>query len=169
MFKTPRRRRPMAAKSGGAFLVVLVVVLIQQFVLQKKATTAGPTSTTPAPSSSTGGVSVASVYAAKQSDAWVNTEGRVERLMPDDRETRDGSDMHQRFLVRTDDGVTVLVAHNIDAAGRVPAKVGDRVALRGEYEWSEKGGTIHFTHAPKYATKDQNKGGWIEHDGKRYE
>lgn len=112
---------------------------------------------------------MAALFAAKQSDTWIETQGRVERLLADDRETRDGSDMHQRFLVRTDDGVTVLVAHNLDAARRVPAKVGDRVALRGEYEWTDKGGTIHFTHAPKYATTDENKRGWIEHGGVRYE
>lgn len=89
----------------------------------------------------------------------------VVKLLPDDQEGA----AHQKMLVRIDDAsdLTVLLAHNIDAAKRVPAKEGDHLRFRGEYEWTEKGGTVHFTHAPEQQRRDP--GGWIEHDGVRYE
>jgi hypothetical protein len=110
---------------------------------------------------------IAALFREKTSDRWVEAEGRVERTLDDDAHTADGSDKHQRFLVKLDTGVTVLVAHNIDAARRVPVERGDPVRFRGEYEWTEKGGTVHFTHAPKFKRRDP--GGWIEHRGVRYE
>jgi hypothetical protein len=61
----------------------------------------------------------------------------------------------------------VLIAHNHEAAGRVPVKEGESIRFRGEYEWTEKGGTVHFTHAPKQKRRDP--GGWVEHGGRRYE
>lgn len=64
--------------------------------------------------------------------------------------------------------VTVLVAHNISTSQRVPVKPGDTISLRGEYEYTEKGGTIHFTHKPKYNSRS-GQGGWIEFKGVRYE
>lgn len=135
---------------------------------------AEPSSTTapnaaPGTGRATGTPAVADLFRQRRSDVFVETRGRVERLLEDDRDTRDGSDMHQKFLLRTSDGVTVLVAHNITASPRVPVRVGDTIALRGEYEYSERGGVIHFTHKPKFETRDRSKHGWIEHDGKRYE
>jgi hypothetical protein len=112
---------------------------------------------------------IARLFREKRSDTWVEIGGVVEKLLPDDRDTYDGSDMHQRIILRTDDGVSVLVAHNITTSEHIPAKPGDRLTLRGEYEWTEKGGTIHFTHKPRYATRDASRSGWIEHAGTRYE
>ncbi len=123
-----------------------------------------PAPQAPAPARA-GAPTVESLYQGRQSGTWLVTSGRVERLLPDDTKTSDGSDMHQKFLLQTG-AITVLVAHNISIAPRVPLKVGDEITLRGQYEWSEKGGTIHFTHHPKYANKNS---GWIDHAGKRYE
>lgn len=92
----------------------------------------------------------------------VTLSGTVDRTLPDDN---DGS-RHQRFILRLDSGRTILIAHNIDLAARVPIRENDRVTLRGEYEWSAQGGTIHWTH---HDPKQWREGGWIDHAGKRYE
>lgn len=96
------------------------------------------------------------------SDVMVTLTGMVSKNLTDDTE---GS-RHQRFIVRLASGRTVLIAHNIDLAPRVPLQQGDPITLRGEYEWNEKGGTIHWTHRDP---KEWREGGWIEHNGVRYE
>jgi hypothetical protein len=40
------------------------------------------------------------------------------------------------------------------------------VTVRGEYEWSDRGGTMHWTH---HDPKRWREGGWIEHRGVHYE
>ena len=95
-------------------------------------------------------------------DVAVEGHGRVLRLLPDDR---DGSP-HQRFLLRLDDGSTVLVAHNIDLAPRLDGLAeGDRVEFRGEYVWNPKGGTVHWTHADP---RGRHAGGWLRWRGRTY-
>lgn len=89
--------------------------------------------------------------------------GKVVRVLPDDN---DGS-RHQRFIVRLSSGRTLLIAHNIDLAPRVPSiRVGDTVSFNGEYEWNDKGGVIHWTHRDP---QNRHQAGWIEHKGKRYQ
>jgi hypothetical protein len=104
---------------------------------------------------------VESAYAARRSGVWMETSGRISRILPDDN---DGS-RHQRFILDVGSGHTVMVAHNIDLADRVPVAVGDTLALRGRYEWNERGGVIHWTH---HDPKGLEKGGWIEVSGQRY-
>ena len=58
---------------------------------------------------------VRAAFAARRSGLWLETDGTVLRILPDDK---DGS-RHQRMILDTG-GITVLVAHNIDLAGRVP-------------------------------------------------
>ncbi len=95
------------------------------------------------------------VIQSRAGQAWVETGGSVTQLLTDDRE---GS-AHQRFILRLDSGHTLLVAHNIDLARRVPLQVGDAVRLRGRYEWNDKGGVIHWTHNDRGNTRS---GGWID-------
>ena len=96
----------------------------------------------------------------RRSNVEVEAAGRVVRLLPDDREgTR-----HERFIVRIGE-VSVLVAHNLDLAPRVPVAQGDSVDLRGEYEWSAKGGVIHWTHRDP---DGRHEAGWIRHHGQLY-
>lgn len=47
----------------------------------------------------------------------------------------------------------------------MPAREGTIVSFRGEYEFNEKGGTIHWTH---HDPKQWHEDGWIEVDGKRF-
>ena len=72
---------------------------------------------------------------------------------------------HQRFIVRLPNDHTVLIAHNIDLAQRVPLKMGDAVSFYGEYEWNDRGGVVHWTH---HDPRNRREGGWIEHKGTTY-
>ncbi len=108
---------------------------------------------------------IAGLFAARTSDAWVEAEGVVRKVLKDDDDAAGG--LHQRWIVALAGGHEVLIAHNHEAAGRVPVKEGESIRFRGEYEWTEKGGTVHFTHAPKQKRRDP--GGWVEHGGRRYE
>lgn len=96
------------------------------------------------------------------SDEILTLSGVVTKSLPDDNE---GS-RHQKFILKLSSGRTILVAHNIDLAEKVPLREGDRITLRGEYEWSQQGGVVHWTH---HDPKQWREGGWIEHNGVRYE
>lgn len=86
---------------------------------------------------------VTRAYRAQLQAVQVAGYGVVQRTLADDR---DGS-RHQRFLLTTPGGTTVLVAHNIDLAQRLaPLAVGDTVQFAGEYVWNEQGGVLHWTH-----------------------
>jgi hypothetical protein len=101
-------------------------------------------------------------YAEQRSGLWLETRGRVSRVLRDDNE---GS-RHQKFILELDDGHTVLVAHNIDLARRVPARVGTSLVVRGRYEWNKRGGVIHWTH---HDPDGREQGGWVEVQGIRYQ
>lgn len=102
-------------------------------------------------------------YENQQSDLQVKGEGTVSRVLSDDNK---GS-RHQRFILRLDSRQTLLVAHNIDLAPRIPdLKVGDRVQFYGEYEWNSKGGVIHWTH---HDPRNRHEHGWLKHQGKVYQ
>jgi len=102
-------------------------------------------------------------YAHRESGVQVQGEGVVTRILDDDRE---GS-RHQRFILRLDDGQTVLVAHNIDLAPRIDdLAVGDMVMFYGEYAWNAKGGVIHWTH---HDPGGWHADGWLKHDGRLYQ
>lgn len=106
---------------------------------------------------------LALAYQNRQSDVQVEGDGRVIRLLADDNK---GS-RHQRFLLALPSGQTLLIAHNIDLAPRInDLQVGDRVAFYGEYEWNKKGGVVHWTH---HDPKGYHPGGWLKHNGKRYQ
>jgi hypothetical protein len=100
-------------------------------------------------------------FARRRSDVWVEGSGIVQRTLTDDTE---GS-RHQRFVVELAGGQTVLVAHNIDLADRVPLSPGERIAFRGEYEWTSQGGVVHWTH---HDPRGNRHGGWIRHQNRDY-
>ena len=85
----------------------------------------------------------------------------MRRLLTDDN---DGS-RHQRFIVQLGNRDTLLIAHNIDLAKRVPLGMGDRIKFRGMYEWNELGGLVHWTHHDPHGVED---GGWISYRRKSY-
>lgn len=105
---------------------------------------------------------IAAAFRAQRSDVQVEGHGIVERVLRDDL---DGS-RHQRFILRLDNGQTLLVAHNIDLAPRIPGlRRGDRVAFYGEYEWNSQGGVIHWTH---HDPAGRHVDGWLRHNGRTY-
>jgi hypothetical protein len=105
---------------------------------------------------------VLDAFRRHRSGVDVQTSARVERVLRDDEK---GS-RHERFLIRVADTLTVLVAHNVDLAPRIPLLAGDSVQLRGEYIWDERGGVIHWTHRDP---QGKHPGGWIRHEGRSYE
>jgi hypothetical protein len=82
------------------------------------------------------------IYSREDSGAWIDGSGIIRRLLHDDHE---GS-RHQRFVLDMRNGQTLLIAHNIDLAKRVPAGMGDKIGFRGMYEWNDLGGLVHWTH-----------------------
>lgn len=118
-----------------------------------------PTSTRSMPDS--GAERIIAAFHERRSDFFVESAGAVARLLPDDN---DGS-RHQCFVVELAGGHTVKIAHNIDLAERIPLRIGDPVRFRGEYEWSDRGGVMHWTH---HDPAGRIRGGWIVHAGKTY-
>ena len=115
-------------------------------------------SATPAASADT----LRRAFDERQSNVPVQASGIVDRLLRDDT---DGS-RHQRIVVRLPSGQTVLLAHNIELASRVPAHVGDRLEFFGEYAWNPQGGVVHWTH---HDPQGRHASGWIKHQGQSYQ
>lgn len=106
---------------------------------------------------------LASAYEEQRSGVQVTGSGVVTRILPDDA---DGG-RHQRFILELDSGQTLLVAHNIDIAPRIPGlAVGNEVEFYGVYEWNTEGGVIHWTH---HDPEGIHEAGWLEHDGVVYQ
>jgi hypothetical protein len=110
---------------------------------------------------SDGASAISVAYESEQSGVMVEAGGIVERELSDDL---DGS-RHQRFIVRLPNGQTVLLSHNIDLAPRVPLRPNETVRFRGQYEWNDRGGVVHWTH---HDPKGRREGGWIDYEGERY-
>lgn len=101
-------------------------------------------------------------YNNQKSDIQVRGSGKVYRVLPDDNQ---GS-RHQKFILRLRNQQTLLIAHNIDLAPRIAKlKVGDTVKFYGEYEWSNRGGVVHWTHRDP---QGRHIGGWLKHKGRTY-
>lgn len=100
---------------------------------------------------------------SKLSKVQVQSIGKVKAVLRDDNE---GS-RHQKFILSLDNGLTILVAHNIDLAPKIEnLRKGDMVEFFGEYEYSAQGGVIHWTHRdPNHRHED----GWLKHNGKIYQ
>ena len=134
-------------------LIVAVLVIYQYYQAGNEAVDAGL---------QTGGDAVEQAFAAQRSGLWLETRGRVIRILKDDNEGA----RHQKFILQLDGGHSVLVAHNIDLARRIPAREGVSLSVRGRYEWNDRGGVIHWTH---HDPDGREPGGLIEVGDVRYE
>jgi hypothetical protein len=106
---------------------------------------------------------ITDAYQNRLSDIQVSGSGKVIRILRDDNE---GS-RHQRFILRLSSGQTLLIAHNIDLAPKIDMlQNGDLVQFYGEYEWNPKGGVVHWTH---HDPGGRHVGGWLKHEGRKYE
>ena len=102
------------------------------------------------------------LFREQRSGVMVEFAGEVFRVLADDLE---GS-RHQRFIVRLESGHTVLVSHNIDLAPRLESLGrGDEISVRGQFEWNERGGVVHWTH---HDPDGRRQGGWVQHHGQTY-
>jgi gas vesicle protein len=102
-------------------------------------------------------------FERQQSDVQVQSVGTVKAVLRDDNE---GS-RHQKFILKLNNGQTVLVAHNIDLSPRIDdLQKDDSVEFYGEYEYSAQGGVIHWTH---HDPNGRHVDGWLKHQGKTYQ
>ena len=102
-------------------------------------------------------------FQQQQSNLQIQASGRVLAVLADDHE---GS-RHQKFILSLPNGLTVLVAHNIDLAPRIDhLQKGDVVEFYGEYEYNPKGGVIHWTH---HDPQRQHLDGWLKYQGRTYQ
>lgn len=87
------------------------------------------------------------VFQTQKNNIQLQSSGTVKVVLGDDN---NGS-RQQKFILQLQNGLTVLVAHNIDLNPRIDGlQKGDTVGFYEEYEYSEKGGLIHWiTHAPQ--------------------
>jgi hypothetical protein len=155
---------------AGGFVLLLAVALLVKYGSNGETPSAGaPTGTTPSGTTPSGATTngattngaLVDAIEARRSDVWVEASGRVTRVLADD----DEGSRHQRFIVEVASGDTVLIAHNIDLAPRAPVEVGDAIEFRGEYEWNDRGGVVHWTHHDPGGRHD---GGWLRHAGQTY-
>lgn len=115
------------------------------------------------PQTESGDAILRQAFEQQTGNIQVQGQGSVIKVLPDDNR---GS-RHQKFILRLASGQTVLIAHNIDLAPKIEnLKTGDTVSFSGEYEWSAKGGTVHWTH---HDPKGFHEAGWLKHDGKIYQ
>ncbi len=102
------------------------------------------------------------LFEQQRSGVEVQGTGVVSRILPDD----DDGSRHQKFLLTTPSGVSILIAHNIDIAPRLDGlSKGDRVDFLGDYEWSDKGGTVHWTH---HDPSGRHQAGWLRWNGRTF-
>lgn len=156
-----RSSAPRWARWTGLVLLGLVVIWGQDWLATGALENSAKSESSQSSSASSGDQRIDELFEDQRSDVMVTVEGIIDRVLEDDKE---GS-RHQRFIVRLGSRRTLLVAHNIDLADRVPLAQGDAVVVRGEYEWNDRGGLLHWTH---HDPGGRRPGGWIEFNGTRY-
>ena len=92
----------------------------------------------------------------------VEVTGKVIRILGDDTADSD----YQWFEIKTPNGQHILVGHDNGVSAAIPLFVLDEVTVRGEYEWTEKGGTIRSTQRDSSLNR---RHGWIAIKDKRYD
>lgn len=106
---------------------------------------------------------IVEAYSVHRNVPQVQGSGIVVKVLKDDTNGL----QHQKFLLKVSDNITILIAHNIDLAPRVDdIHEGDTVSFKGEYIYTPKGGTVHWTHKDP---RGNHAAGWLEHNGKKYE
>lgn len=95
----------------------------------------------------------------KQVSFIEGSELKVVKLLPDDTSGL----RHQKWTVKLSDGRTLQAIYNLDMCERVPVKLGDSVAMGGQFIWTKQGGILHWLHRdPKRLRPD----GYVHLNGK---
>jgi uncharacterized protein DUF3465 len=143
-------------------VVGLVLAVVYVYQARSPGQARSPdTGVVPSAAPTPGAAAVLEAFNARRSGVEVEAIGVVARRLADDRKGLP----HERFILRVGD-LTVLVAHNTELAPPVPVSVGDTVEVRGEYEWNQLGGVIHWTHRDPDC---RHAPGWIRLRGRLYQ
>jgi hypothetical protein len=108
---------------------------------------------------------VCDAYSAQRSHVEVVADGTITRILG----VAPGRvSPHEGFLLRLASGcsLVVRVEANTDFTGSIPLSEGQRVAVKGEYEFYPLGGVVHWTHRDP---RGRHEGGYIEAGGQVYE
>jgi Protein of unknown function (DUF3465) len=156
-----RRLRPIAF---AAAVLAMAACQEQGSEALVPAATGGDSSTTASdPDSLTSIAVMDSLFSAEADGFQVKQRGAIRRILADDT----SGSRHQRLIVAMRNGQTLLLAHNIDLAPRIPSpSLGDTVVFFGEYHWNAEGGTVDWTHRDPAGI---HVDGWLEHGGSRYQ
>ncbi|MEO9170498.1 MAG: DUF3465 domain-containing protein [Candidatus Baltobacteraceae bacterium] len=108
---------------------------------------------------------VCSAYQSQRSHVEVVATGKISRMLGT-RDGRNGS--HEGFLVKLDSGcdLVVKVETNVSLTGPVPLQTGEAVTIKGEYEYYQMGGVIHWTHRDP---RGNHEGGYVQAGGATYQ
>jgi hypothetical protein len=74
---------------------------------------------------------------------YLTASGTVAEILPDDLI----GVKHQRFILLTPEGQTILIVYNISNNVKINLKVGDKIQVSGTYMWNKYGGMLHETHS----------------------
>ncbi len=109
---------------------------------------------------------ICAAYASQGSHGEVVAGGTVRRMLG----TRQGpSGTHEGFLLQLDGDCDLLlrVETNTDLTGPVPLHDGERITVKGEYEFDPMGGVVHWTH---HDPRGHHPDGYVKTaDGKVYQ
>ncbi|MEQ1488796.1 MAG: DUF3465 domain-containing protein [Methylotenera sp.] len=146
------------------FLILLAICFALSFTACRAPNNAQPIES--AQVSATTGMDAGAIveaYGAHRNLPQVQGSGIVTKVLKDDTKGL----QHQKFLLKVSDNITILIAHNIDLAPRVAdIHESDTVGFKGEYIYTPKGGTVHWTHKDP---RGKHAAGWLQHNGKTYE
>ncbi len=107
---------------------------------------------------------VCAAYSSTRSHVEVVADGSVTRILG----VQSGRiSPHEGFLFRlgSDCSLVVRVEANTDFTGPIPLANGERVLVKGEYEYYPLGGVIHWTHRDP---RGRHEGGYIVAGGRTY-
>jgi hypothetical protein len=85
----------------------------------------------------------------------------VVKILPDDTQGLP----HQKWVIQLSSGAKVNAVYNSDMGARIPVKIGDKMALGGQFKMTEIGPLIHWLH---YDPRGQRPDGYVELNGVRY-
>jgi hypothetical protein len=108
---------------------------------------------------------VCAAYDAGRSHVEVVADGSVTRVLG----VAPGRvSPHEGFLMRLASGcdLVVRVEANTDFTGSFPLAEGERVVVKGEYEYYPRGGVVHWTHRDP---RGRHEGGYIQAAGQLYD
>lgn len=156
----------MKSQKNNWILLIVIALLVFAYIsldLKQNSTQRGEASSSVEQHGVDDQAKIMQAFQQQRSKLQVRSHGTVKAVLPDDN---DGS-RHQRMILQLENGLTLLIAHNIDLAPRVEQlKKGDVVEFYGVYEYNNKGGVIHWTH---HDPRRKHIDGWLKHNGRIYQ